>query len=263
MFDHEDSNLKTLRVEITRQDTAYFYYKEYPKESEKFDKLKSILVFYFDNQFVTKDILKEYFSLLDKIDKIALGSFFNKKGSKAKRKIVYYAIITFKSILVSKIDNINFQTIVNTYLEDVKNRKLLVDFNPLREDRDNIFDEESFDNEKVDDDGFVTIKANNTDKTKFVSKNKDLSFGVVKENLDEEWEEIRPKRKKKRAIGGVFKSKEQLNKEKDDEIDERFGEGNKGFYNIQSYEKQKKKYNELKALFEQDKKFLSKKKLNN
>lgn len=241
MFDIEDPNINVVRIEITRVETVYLYFKQYPKESEKFPKDRSILVFFFNNELVTEKILYEYFSLVKKPEKIALGSFFNKKGSKKKRKIVYYAIIRFED--PTSIEKNEFQIKINEYLETHKNRKLLVEFNPLKEDADNIYDEDNFGKDEVDDDGFITIKANNTNKSRFISStNNELSFGVINDDEDSFMDEIKLKRKRKRNIGGVFKNKADLakNDDEDKELEEVYGKTNKGFWNVQQYEKQKK-----------------------
>jgi hypothetical protein len=241
MFDLEDPNINTVRIEITRVETVYLYYKQYPKESDKFPKDRSLLVFYFNNELVTEKVLYEYFSLVKKPEKIALGSFFNKKGSKKKRKVVYYAIVRFEEPIT--IDKTDFQIKINEYLETHKNRKLLVEFNPLREDNDNIYDDENFGKDEVDEDGFITIKANNTNKSRFVSStNKELSFGVIKDEEDSFMDEIKLKRKRKRNIGGIFKNKKDLedNEDEDKELEEVYGKTNKGFWNVQQFEKQKK-----------------------
>lgn len=244
MFDVEDPNLDSLRIEITKSDTVYLYYKQYPKDSEKFPKNRSYLVFYFNNELINEKVLQEYFSLIKQPEKIALGQFFNKRGSQKKRKVVYYAIVRFDQPY--EIDKIGFQVKVNEYLENVKNRKLLVDFNPLKDDATNIYDEEDgYGEDEVDEDGFVTVTANNTTKNRFVSsKYKGLAFDVIKEkdedSIDEEIK--RKKRKKKQSSKGMFKNKNELeaSEEEDNELEEVYGKTNKGFWNIQNYEKQKR-----------------------
>jgi len=262
MLDYSDPSLSTLRIEITRTDTVHFYYKPYPKQSKQFPQERSYLVFYMNNELINESVLYEYFSLIKAPDKVSLGSFFNKKGSKKKQRIIYYAIVRFEEPYT--IDSKDFQVKVNEYLETVKNRRLCIDFNPLKEDQNNVYDEEGFGEDQVDEDGFVEIKANNTNKDRFISStNKDLSFKILKEKDDEDslLEETKTQRKRKRNVGGMFKTKEEMvkNEEEDAELEEIYGKTNKGYYNVQVQEKQKRVYQELKSLFDQDKKIFSKK----
>jgi hypothetical protein len=245
-IDEHDPKLSIIKIEITKTEIVYLHYKQYPKpDSEKFPQDRSFLVFYFNKELINEDVLFEYFGLISKPEKIALGSFFNKKGSKRKRKIVYYAIIRFPESL--EIDKIDFQLKVNEYLENKKHRKLLVDFNPLKEDTfNNIYDEDDFNQDEVDEDGFTKVQANNTKKDRFVSsKNKELSFKVCKESDDEDsfMEECKVTRKKKRKIGGRFKTTAELNEsdEEDRELEETYGKKkDNGYWNINSNERQKK-----------------------
>lgn len=275
----EDNNvfksMKVVRIEVNKNQTVHLYFQKYNKVSEQFPSNRSYLIYYFDES-VDKDFLKEYLSLLDQMpDKISLGEFLNQKGSKKKRKIIYYALVRFKREI--EINDIDFQLKINDYLENVKNRNLTIDFVPLKEtvSINNVFDPNN-EVEDVDEDGFTTITANNATKNRHVSS-KGLSFSVIKDDDSEDsiFKEIkenkllnRKKQKSKLSRGGVFKT--QFN-DKNDEDEDNYNEYNHrenndfdvsmkkdiGFYDIHNRAKQKRKYNELKALFDLDKKILA------
>lgn len=273
-MEENDSNIfksmKVVRVEVNKNQTVHLYFQRYNKVSEQFPSNRSFLIYYFDES-VDKDFLTEYLSLLDqKIDKISLGEFLNQKGSKKKRRIVYYALVRFKKEIT--INDIDFQLKINDYLENVKNRNLTIDFVPLKESIsiNNVFDPIN-EVEDIDEDGFTTITANNASKNRHISS-KGLSFSVIKDDDSEDSiiKEIneskllnKKKQRNKLSRGGVFKTKFNDN-DNDEEYNNEDNEGfdfsmkkDQGFYDIHNKAKQKRKYNELKALFDLDKKLIS------
>src|SRR4051812_10261588 len=107
-----DKSLQIIRIEKNKTQTIFLYYKPYPKkENSKFDCDRSIIVFYFDSEFVNEKFLKEYLSLAGDIESISLGKYLNKKGSKNKRRVVQFAVITYaaQSAIETIIDRLNFQ----------------------------------------------------------------------------------------------------------------------------------------------------------
>ena len=125
--------------------------------------------------------------------------------------------------------------------------------------------------EDIDEDGFTTITANNASKNRHISS-KGLSFSVIKDDDSEDSiiKEInenkllnKKKQRNKLSRGGVFKTKFNDN-DNDEEYNNEENEGfdfsmkkDQGFYDIHNKAKQKRKYNELKALFDLDKKLIS------
>ena len=269
MFDENDIHLQVVRVEIYRSKTLYFYYKIYNKEnSTKFPSDKSILIYYFEPEIVNETIIREYFSLIATIDKISLGNFLNKSGSKKKRKVVNFALLKFNSSIDSNsINKTTFQEKINRYIENKKRRNLKLDYNLKEDDLEN---EEEDEDEKPDSDGFYEVKGNQN-QNKFTSAiGNEMSFKVIKEEDEDSFmDEIKVKRKKKRYIGGVFKKDNNEAEEIDNFPDE--NSPNEGFWNIQNREKKKQSkyyvlnnkyklvFNELKELFKKDKQILNNK----
>ena len=149
-----DKTLQIIRIERNKSQTIFLYYKPYPrKENSKFDSERSIIVFYFDTEFVNEKFLKEYLSLAGDIESISLGKYLNKKGSKNKRRVVQFAVITFieKEALETINDRTNFQLLVNSLIER-KRGGLSLDYDPTKL--------EAVEGGEVDDEGFVKVTGN-------------------------------------------------------------------------------------------------------
>src|SRR5690242_9385276 len=93
-----DSSLQILRIEKSRSQTVFLYFKRYPVQpSSKFDPERTLIFFYFEPSQVNESFLKEYFSnVIGEIKSLSFGKYLNKKGSKAKRRLTYFSIITFE-----------------------------------------------------------------------------------------------------------------------------------------------------------------------
>jgi hypothetical protein len=166
-------------------------------------------------------------SLYGQIDTVDLGSFFNRKGSKNKRRLVNFAIVKYceKESLNNLLkDNNNSQKIINNYINMTKYNNNNLDYDPLKFEEENLLGE-------PDEDGFIEVKANNNGKNHF-SNQKGLSFKIAKEE-DDFYKNLIAKKKKKKE--------------------------NNLYYNFQVLDKKRTMYNELKNLFEEDKKALNKK----
>lgn len=249
MFEESCSDLQVIRIEITKHNTIYLYYRPYLKDSKNFPDNYSFIIFYFDHEITCKDIIKEYFNLISKVDKISLGSFINKYGSIKKRRTVNYALLKFKD----KIHNINrkeFQDKVTNYIENNKNKKVKLDFN-INE----VYSIDSLNQDDVDEDGFVEVKASNNNKNKFTStKDKDLSFKIIEKNKnlnlyynnneDSYMDIIRKQtyKKNKKINSGFFKKVNEIEEDnmKEKEIESVYGDKQNGYWNVQERENKKK-----------------------
>ena len=114
--DHEllqnDKSLKCLRIEINSNNVVFLYYKIYPKEdSIRFPQIKSAIFFYFDSDHVDKHFIKTYISQVGPIDEIETGNYINRKGSKKKRKTVFFAIVKFIEEVVNPHSSVHKQTL--------------------------------------------------------------------------------------------------------------------------------------------------------
>ena len=119
------------------------------------------------------------------------------------------------------------QLLINEYLEKIRNKDIDINYDPLKEENElNIIDE-------TDKDGFIEVKSN-TRKNNFSNKN--ISFKIVNDKFDEYDNLYKRRRKRKR---------------------------NEMFYNFQIVDKKKEMYEQLKNLFEEDKKIINNKKQKN
>ena len=171
-----DKSLQCIRIELNSHVTVFIYYKIYPKaDSKRFPQDRSAILFYFDNENINQNFLKTYMSLVGSVDEIDIGSYINRKGSKKKRRVVNFAIVKFveSEHLNSLMNRYETQMKMNKFIENKKNRKINLNYDPLNYE-DNLDDEEEA---QVDDDGFVEVRYDNTSKR--FSKN-GLSFKVDK-----------------------------------------------------------------------------------
>jgi hypothetical protein len=149
-----DKSLQIIRIERNKTLTIFLYYKPYPKkENSKFDSDRSIIVFYFDTEYVNEKFLKEYLSLAGDIESISFGKYLNKKGSKNKRRVVQFAVVTFSetSALESISERTSFQLKVNSLIEK-KRGGLSIDYDPTHME-DNKAAE-------IDEEGFMKVSGN-------------------------------------------------------------------------------------------------------
>ena len=223
-------SLQCLRIEENKNRIIFLYYQQYPKKnSERFPQNLTAIFFYFDYQ-LEDEFFYLYASLVGQVDDVKQGSFFNRKGSKSKRRVVNFAIVKFveEESMTKLKDTKLVQRAINNYLDNKRNRNIQLSYDPLK---DNI-DEENEEKE-VDDDGFVEVKPN-TAKHNFSKGG--LSFKVMKET--EEDEDILNAGKRKK------------NKDK----------GNDFYWNFQVLDKKRQMYDELKMLFDEDKRAINNKK---
>jgi len=170
-----DKSLQCIRIELNSHVTVFLYYKKYPKpDSKRFPQDRSAILFYFDNENINQNFLKTFMSLVGSVDELDIGSYINRKGSKVKRRIVNFAIVKFveSEHLNSLMNRYETQMKINKFIENKKNRKINLSYDPLNYD-DNQDDEEA----QVDQDGFVEVRYDNISKR--FSKN-GLSFKVAK-----------------------------------------------------------------------------------
>lgn len=149
-----DQSLQVLRIEKNKNQTIFVYYKPYPKRpNSKFDSERSLLVFYFDNETVNERFLKEYFSLAGDVESFSFGKYLNKKGSKNKRKVVNFAIISFanEEAVQTVMDRSEFQLKVNNFVER-KRGGLNLEYDPTNLDPTPAAE--------VDEEGFVKVTGN-------------------------------------------------------------------------------------------------------
>jgi hypothetical protein len=139
------------------------------------------------------------------ITKIDLGFYFNKKGCKKKRKPVNFAIIQFKQEngITKLFDIINMQKKINENIYRIKSHKTTLDYNPLDGDEEGS-DFEGKQENKIDEDGFVTVRKNTTS-NRYSNSDVGLSF-KIKKNQD-----YKTERKKEKL---PFWNHEILNKKK-------------------------------------------------
>jgi len=244
----EDKTLMALRIELNKYQTIFLYYKSYIKKtsnnneeaSEKYPKNRSFIIFYFNPEAVSEKLIHEYFSLVGKIDHIALGSYINKSGNYKKvRKLVNYALVRFsKDTIINKTE---FQLKANEYIENKRSRSIGLNFDPL----EGVLDESL--SEKEDDDGFVEVKQKAG--SRFAVKSKGISFKIAKDEDDEEswYKEINMKKKKKRARNWSINSINSLNNSSYIKDINENKEGNDGFWNFQYVEKKKRSKNYIHA----------------
>ena len=170
-----DKSLQCIRVELNSHITVFLYYKVYPKtNSKRFPQDRSAIIFYFDNEHINQNFLKIYMSLVGGVDEIEIGSYINRKGSKKKRRVVNFALVKFMEpeTLVSLMNRYETQMKINNFIENKKNRKINLSYDPLRDEENQEEDEN-----QADEDGFVEVKYDNISKR--FSKN-GLSFKVSK-----------------------------------------------------------------------------------
>jgi hypothetical protein len=155
-----DKSLQCLRVELNAHDTIFLYYKTYPKPgSKRFPQEMTAIVFYFDSAHIDERLLKTYIGLAGQIDNIELGSYVNKKGHKnTKGKIVNFAIIKFleEDGLVALLNHNKMQIKINEFIENKRNRKLQLNYDPIDEELEEFEQEE----EEVDSEGFIKVNKN-------------------------------------------------------------------------------------------------------
>ena len=181
----QDKSLQCVRIEINTHVTCFLYYKTYPKaNSERFPQDRTAIIFFFDDANVNEKFLWTYISLIGQIDDLELGSYINKKGSRKKRKVVNFALVKFleEESLQSFLNRFETQLKINNFLEQKKNRNINLDYDPLKD--------EEYEEEEVDEEGFVTVTA---DKSKKRFSNKGMSFKVSKG--DEEKKEKKSEKK--------------------------------------------------------------------
>lgn len=228
----QTNQLNCIRIEHNKFTTLILYYKKYPKASKKFPEDKTAIVFYFDKENINEKILQTYLSVAGSIESIDFGQYFNKKGSKNKRKIVYFAIVLFNETtgLKNLLNQYEIQVKINNFLENKKNRTVQLDYNPLN-------DENELNEEEIDEDGFVKVKKQGHS-NRFSSKGLSFKISKKEEENDEndDFEEIF-----KNEVGG-FNSK---NKKKKKDLP---------FWNHEVLDKKRQMYEELKNLFDEDKK---------
>lgn len=209
-IDNSFQNLRCLRIQENLNRKYFLYYKQYPKpNSNKFPQNLSAIFFYF-NEDLDEKFFYLYISLVGQIDNVSLGSYFNKKGSKAKRKIVHFAIVKFvdEESLEELLDQKATQKKINNYLEQVKHKRIDLDYDPLKG-----IDDDNDDNAEgeEDDDGFVEVKKNTT-KNHF-SKG-ELSFKVGKRDNDDEDDLYEKKKKKKQGLADTYWNFQVLDKKR-------------------------------------------------
>lgn len=214
-----DKSLQCIRIEVNSHVAVFLYYKRYPKEnSQKFPQDRTAIVFYFDNEFVNEKFIKNYMSLIGQVDEVEVGSYINRKGSKKKRRVVNFAIVKFleEEALLTLLDRYQTQLRINEFLDLKRNKNVSLNYDPLK-------DEEAEEEEEVDEDGFVKVTSDVTKKR--FNKN-GLSFKVKKHKEEDE-----RKLKDKESKGDFY-------------------------WNYQLLDKKRQMYEELKNLFEEDKKAL-------
>lgn len=202
-------NLRCLRIQEKANKVHFLYYKQYPKpNSLKFPQKLSAIFFYFDEELQDK-FFYLYLSLVGQIDDVSLGSYYNKKGSKNKRKLIYFAIVKFieEEALIALLNQKETQIKINNYLQQIKHRKIELDYDPLQNIEDN-----NINNEDADEDGFVEVKKTNT-KNHF-SKG-ELSFKVKKEEIEDD---IYDNKKKKKGLNDCFWNFQLLDKKRQSKI---------------------------------------------
>lgn len=211
-FSNDDEyfqSLKCLRIQESAHRKYILYYKQYPKpNSKKFPQNLCAIFFHFYEGLEEK-FFYLYISLIGQIESVTLGSFFNKKGSSSKRRMVYFAIVKFDepSSLKALLNQRNTQSIVNNYLENIKHKHIDLDYDPLK----GILNEEEEGEEDAD--GFVTVKR--TDNKNRFSKG-DISFKLNKINNDEDddlYDNLK-KKKKKEKLGDTYWNFQVLDKKR-------------------------------------------------
>ena len=237
---NEYQSMQCLRIEENSHRVIFLYYKRYPKKnSERFPQNLSAIFFYFDHELDDK-FFYLYLSLIGQVDEVELGSFFNRKGSKSKRRIVNFAIVKFleEESMNKLLDPSITQRAINNYLENRKNKNIDLNYDPLKEIKDENEEKE------IDDDGFVEVKPNTARKN--FSKG-GISFKIMKEK--EEDEDIlnagRRNKKKKHKGNDFFWGFQMLDKKRQ----------SKFIFIIFNFIV----YDELKNLFEEDKKAINNK----
>ena len=151
----EDKSLNVLRIEKNKHNTIFLYYKQYPKkDSSKFPTEQTAIFFYFDTENVNEKFLNEYLNIAGDIQSISFGKYLNKKGCKKKRRVVQFAIVTFKeeSTLQTILNRNDFQIQINNYIE--QKRGLRLEYDPTK-----IFEAQNQES-LVDEDGFVKVTPN-------------------------------------------------------------------------------------------------------
>jgi hypothetical protein len=160
MTDHDeliqnDKSLQCLRIELNAHIAVFLYYKVYPKsDSKRFPQSRTAILFYFDPEHINEQVIKTYISLAGNIDKIELGNYVNQKGYKnQKGKIINFAIVKFidEESLDKLLNSKSMQTKINNYIENKRNRKLQLNYEPIKEEPEE---------EDIDSEGFITVKNN-------------------------------------------------------------------------------------------------------
>ena len=251
------SNLQCLKIQVNSHITEFLYYQRYPKKNnEKYNPKLCALVFYFNEELDDK-FFYLYFSLMGQIDEVFFGSFFahNTDGIKTfwrkknnNPKIIHFAIVKYieEESLNKLLDCKEAQILINKYLTKTRNYKLDFQYDPLKDDENNV-EEESIavdGNQNNSEENFVLVSGN-TSKQNFSFKG--VSFKVAKEknkvdleleeDEDENSEMVNFKKKKKKK-----------------------SRGNDFFWNFQLLAKKRSVKDELEQLFAKDKEVIERKK---
>jgi len=251
-------NLQCLKIQVNSHITEFLYYQRYPKKNNiKYDPNLCALVYYFNEQLDDK-FFYLYFSLMGQIDEVFFGSFFghnnkNKSFSKKKDdspKIIYFAIVKYVEAesLNILLDGKQSQSLVNNYLLKTRNYKLDFQYDPLKDEQNNIdeLDEDEGDSgkKKNPEDDFVLVSGN-TAKNNFSFNG--VSFKVAKEKnkVDLELEEDEDENS---DMPNFKKKKKKKNR------------GNDFYWNFQLLDKKRNITEELQQLFAKDKEVIERKK---
>lgn len=251
-------NLQCLKIQVNSHITEFLYYQRYPKKNNiKYDQNLCALVYYFNEQLDDK-FFYLYFSLMGQIDEVFFGSFFghnnkNKSFSKKKDdspKIIYFAIVKYVEAesLNILLDGKQSQSLVNNYLLKTRNYKLDFQYDPLKDEQNNIdeLDEDEGDSgkKKNPEDDFVLVSGN-TAKNNFSFNG--VSFKVAKEKnkVDLELEEDEDENS---DMPNFKKKKKKKNR------------GNDFYWNFQLLDKKRNITEELQQLFAKDKEVIERKK---
>jgi hypothetical protein len=152
-----DKSLQCLRIELNAHTAVFLYYKVYPKSgSKRFPQNRTAIIFHFDPEHINDQVIKTYIGLAGQVDKIEQGSYVNQKGWRnQKGKIVTFVLVKFinEESLEQLLDSKAMQTKINNYIENKRNRKLQLTYDPIKEEDE---DEE----EEADSEGFVAVKSN-------------------------------------------------------------------------------------------------------
>ena len=252
-------NLQCLKIQVNSHITEFLYYQRYPKKNnEKYDPKLCALVYYFNEELDDK-FFYLYFSLMGQIDEVFFGSFFghnnnnNKIRSYSKKKdnspkLIHFAIIKYveEESLNILLDCKQAQTLINNYLIKSRNYKLDFQYDPLKDEENNVEEENiGEDGKKKNPEEDFVLVSSNTAKKNFSFNG--VSFKVAKDKnkadleLEEDEEENSDmanfkKKKKKKNLGNDF------------------------YWNFQLLDKKRSIKDELEQLFAKDKEVIERKK---